>query len=229
MTPEVQPADVRSIRPTHASRALLLTPRVLFVVMTAVLLAGMVLRARHGGTGVRVESVALLAAYLLWLCSEVPITFRQPPQNTADSRTLLPYATSRLCLLCAAAFGPSTWSRWSIWLVAPAAVFVFGVVLRRVAIRTLGSRYSHHVVRQSDRNVVTWGPYRIIRHPAYAGMLTANLGFAVYFLNVLTVPALVLLIMAVTWRIRVEERALGDVPAYVEYAAGKPRLLPGMW
>lgn len=229
MTPDAQAADVRTNRPAHSSHALLLTPRVLFVVMTAVLLTGIVLHARHGVTGLRVESVALLAAYLLWLCSELPITFRNPPLNTADSRTLLPYATSRLCLLSAAAFGPSTWSRWSAWLIAPAVVFVFGVVLRRVAIRTLGSRYSHHVVRQSDRNVVTWGPYRIIRHPAYAGMLTANLGFAAYFLNILTVPALMLLIMAVTWRIRVEERALGDVPAYVEYAAGKPRLLPGMW
>ncbi|TDE25190.1 isoprenylcysteine carboxylmethyltransferase family protein [Actinomadura sp. 6K520] len=210
-------------------RLLLLAPRVLSVVGAATLLAGIARHAGGDGGAPGAVAAALLAAYLGWLLLEAPVTFRRAAAPPADARTLLPYALARILLVASASFAPLPWDEWSPWLAVPAAVFGAGVVLRQAAIRTLGRLYSHHVMRQENHRVVTGGLYGIVRHPAYAGMLLANAGFASFFLNPAGVLALLLLGAAVVWRIRVEERALRDVPGYRGYAAGRPRLLPGVW
>ncbi|MEU8799826.1 isoprenylcysteine carboxylmethyltransferase family protein [Spirillospora sp. NPDC048819] len=205
-------------------KLLVLAPRLLFAVAAGTLVAGIV---RHAFA--QPAAAGLLAAYLGWLLLEAPVTFRRAAAAPADARTLLPYALARIMLIASASLAPPPWDGWSPWLLVPAAVFASGVALRQAAIRALGRFYSHHVMRQDGHRVVTGGLYGIVRHPAYAGMLLANAGFACLFLNPAGAAALVLLAAAVAWRIRVEERALRDVPGYARYAAGRPRLLPGVW
>lgn len=213
------------------SKSLLLTaPPLLFVVGAGVLTTGIVRYARHAsGSTVDGVAVGVLAAYLLWLLLEVPVTFRRSSVPPSDSRTLLPYALARLCLVTSAAIGPFSWSHWSPMLIVPVVLFPLGVGLRHVAIRTLGRFYSHHVMRQDGHQVVTSGPYRVIRHPAYAGMITAHVGFVVFFLSPVSAVALVLLVAAVIYRILVEEGPLWVIPGYPDYATGRARLLPGVW
>ncbi|GAA2170672.1 methyltransferase family protein [Actinomadura napierensis] len=206
-------------------RALLLAPRLLFAAGAAVLIAAMAVRVGRGEP----QAAAMAALYLGWLLLEAPVTFRRAAASPADTRTLLPYALARLLLIASASFGPSPWADASPWSAIPAMVFVTGVALRQTAIRALGRFYSHHVMRQDGHRVVTGGVYRAVRHPAYAGMLFANLGFTCFFLNPLSVAAFALLAAAVVWRIRVEERALWDVPGYPRYAAGRARVLPKVW
>ncbi|CNG86481.1 membrane-associated methyltransferase [Mycobacterium tuberculosis] len=205
-----------------------LAPRLLFAVGVAVLACGTVLHADRGGAAGALAA-ALSAAYLGWLVLEAPVTFRRPPAPPADTRTLVPYALARVLLVAGASLRPPPWDRWTPWLLVPCAVFAAGVALRWAAIRALGRFYSHHVLRPDGHRVVTGGPYGIVRHPAYAGMLLANLGFTAFFPHPVTLAALLLLGCAVAWRIRVEERALLDVPGYAQYAAGRPRVLPGVW
>lgn len=218
-------------------RALLAAPRLLFLLAVAVLTGGLVRYCALGHGGHRglgpgaldPAAVGLLAAYLAWFLFEAPVTFRRAASTPADSRTLVPYALSRISVCAGGAFGPLPWSRWSPWLAIPIILFAAGVVGRQVAIRTLGRFYSHHVMRQDGHRVVSHGLYRIIRHPAYAGMLLANASFATFFLNPVSVVALALLFAAVVWRIRVEERALWAIPEYPTYAVGRARLVPGVW
>ncbi|MEU5993384.1 isoprenylcysteine carboxylmethyltransferase family protein [Spirillospora sp. NPDC047418] len=205
-----------------------LAPRLLLVLGVGVLTCGIVLNAGRDGAAGTLAAV-LLAAYLGWLLLEAPVTFRRAPAPPADTRTLLPYGLARLLLVTGASLRPPPWDRWTPWLLVPCAVFAAGVVLRRASIRALGRFYSHHVARQDGHRVVTGGPYGTVRHPAYAGMLLANLGFTAFFPHPVTIAALLLLACAVAWRIRVEERSLLDVPGYAQYAAGRPRLLPGVW
>lgn len=206
----------------------MLAPRLLFTAGTGVLTAGIVLHAGRDGAA-EALAACLLAGYLGWLLLEAPVTFRRAAAPPTDARTLLPYGLARLLLVAAASLGPLPWERWSPWLLVPAAVFAAGVTLRQAAIRALGRFYSHHVMRQDGHRVVTGGLYGIVRHPAYAGMLLAHIGFACFFAGPVSAAALLLLAMAVVWRIRVEESALWDVPGYARYAAGTPRVLPKVW
>jgi protein-S-isoprenylcysteine O-methyltransferase Ste14 len=173
-------------------------------------------------------AAAFTLGYLAWLLAEVPVTFRRASHPVAEGRTIVGYGLARVGTAVAALLGPLPWTGWSAWMALPALVFVGGILLRLVAARTLGRFYSHHVVRRPDHSVVTTGPYRLVRHPAYTGMLLAHVGFVGFFANPVSIAVLLLLIGAVGWRIRVEERVLWTVPGYPAYARGRARLLPGV-
>ena len=55
-----------------------------------------------------------------------------------------------------------------------------GIALRVWAVRTLGPLFCTVVVIQDDHRLITTGPYRLLRHPSYAGSLLtlAGLGLA---------------------------------------------------
>ncbi|MEW2138066.1 isoprenylcysteine carboxylmethyltransferase family protein [Streptomyces sp. NPDC005409] len=204
-------------------------PRLLFLCAVAAVTTGMVVHLRDAGNTLDLVAGILAACYLAWLAVEIPVTFRKSTAPPSESASLLLYATARIATAAAAVLGPLPWDGWSWALLAPALLFVGGVVLRQVAIHTLGRFYSHHVMRQQDHQIVTYGLYRFIRHPAYAGMLLAHVGFVAFFLNPVSVVLLVLLAAAITFRIRTEERMLMNIPGYSAYAAGHARLVPGVW
>lgn len=202
-------------------------------ILLVVVMAALAWRTGHylGRDGAVADVAALLlVAYLAWLALEIPVTFRaQPAKPPAECNTLVGYASVRSALVLSAIVPPSPWSAWSGWLALATAVFVSGVVLRLLAIRELGASYTHHVVGRQQDPVVTTGPYRFLRHPAYAGMLLANLGFVVVFANPASVAAMVALTVVLRWRIRVEERAMWTVPGYPEFARKRARLVVGVW
>ncbi|MEV0560563.1 isoprenylcysteine carboxylmethyltransferase family protein [Dactylosporangium sp. NPDC050588] len=175
----------------------------------------------------RDDPAALVVAglYALWLLVEAPIALRatSAPQ---DAWTIVPYGAARLATIGCCLLVPGERPAW-FW--ASAALFVVGVVLRETAIRTLGRFYSHHVVRRSDQVAVTHGPYRLVRHPAYAGMILAHLGLVGCFPGPAGVVALCALVASIVWRLRVEEQVLWDMPGYRDYAVGRKRLVPGVW
>jgi len=205
------------------SRRLLHAPRILFFVALGVLLSGLALQ----WPGASRTATVQIVLYLGWLMFEVPVTF-QGATALKDSRTLIPYALARIATLAACVLPPVPDTPLPL-AVAGLAVFVAGVAMREVAIKTLGRFYTHHVARRSDQVAVTTGLYRFVRHPAYGGMLLAHVGLVMGFAGPLSVLCLLLLFAAVIWRIRVEERALWDMPGYADYATGKARLCPGVW
>jgi protein-S-isoprenylcysteine O-methyltransferase Ste14 len=111
-------------------------------------------------------------------------------------------------------------------------LMLLGIGFRLWAIHTLGRFFRGVVHIQADHEVISNGPYRLLRHPSYAGMLVAFLGLGLTYGN----WAALVVFMAcgtagVLYRIRVEERvllaALGD--AYRDYAATTARLVPHVW
>jgi protein-S-isoprenylcysteine O-methyltransferase Ste14 len=98
----------------------------------------------------------------------------------------------------------------------------------------LENRYFSSVARiQEDRGqqVVTTGPYRIVRHPGYAGMVLVSMALPV-MLNALwaLVPALVLA-TSFALRTSLEDRMLKEESeGYTDYAERtRYRLIPGVW
>jgi protein-S-isoprenylcysteine O-methyltransferase Ste14 len=111
-------------------------------------------------------------------------------------------------------------------------LFWLGVALRWWGILTLGRYFQLTVVVQKDQPVVEAGPYRLLRHPGYAGALLLMLGIGLTFDNLLSLVACTVLpSLAVLRRIRVEEetlsRELGE--PYRDYARHTSRLIPGVW
>ena len=82
------------------------------------------------------------------------------------------------------------------WFVLGLALVWAGFGLRIWAIATLGRFFRRVVVVQDEHVVVRTGPYRLIRHPAYAGnlLLYAGLGFALG--NLLSLAVLIVLPVA---------------------------------
>jgi protein-S-isoprenylcysteine O-methyltransferase Ste14 len=96
------------------------------------------------------------------------------------------------------------------------------------------NRYFSSVVRiQTDRGHVVCdsGPYRIVRHPGYAGNILPLLGIVLALSSLWTlIPAAVALVIAVI-RTALEDRTLQEeLPGYKEYARRvRYRLLPGIY
>jgi protein-S-isoprenylcysteine O-methyltransferase Ste14 len=83
-----------------------------------------------------------------------------------------------------------------------------------------------------DQPVITAGPYRVLRHPSYTGLLLAFIGVGLAAANWISLAATFLLpLAAILWRIRAEERALLTVlgDRYIAYAAIHKRLIPLTW
>ncbi|GLW68388.1 hypothetical protein Kpho02_06870 [Kitasatospora phosalacinea] len=191
--------------------------------------AGLVVNLRRDGQPLHWWAVAFVVANLLWLLHEMPVTLGRPDAPPHEVVTLVVYGCTRFTTVAASVLAPVAWDRALPWLPVAAALYLGGIALRLVAMRTLGRFYSHYVIRRDDDSIVRTGPYRVIRHPAYAGMLTAHVGLVLFFLNWPAVLALAALAAVLAWRIRVEERALLAITAYRDYASGHSRLVPGLW
>lgn len=86
---------------------------------------------------------------------------------------------------------------------------------------------------QDDRGqvVANGGPYRLVRHPGYAGSVVYNLAVALVLGSWWTlIPALLTAAMIVL-RTGLEDRTLcKELPGYREYASAvRYRLIPGIW
>ncbi len=96
------------------------------------------------------------------------------------------------------------------------------------------NRFFSAVVRiQSDRGhgVVSEGPYRWVRHPAYAGSVAAFLAAPLMLDTVWALVPGLLVAAAIVVRTALEDRTLiQKLPGYAEYAGRtRHRLLPGVW
>jgi protein-S-isoprenylcysteine O-methyltransferase Ste14 len=106
-----------------------------------------------------------------------------------------------------------------------------GLALRIWSMRTLGASYSRTLRTHEAQGLADDGPYRLIRHPGYAGSLLTWTGFALTSgsLSVVTVVTS-LLGRAYLRRISAEEALLRrDLPGYVEYGRRTRRLVPFIW
>ena len=118
------------------------------------------------------------------------------------------------------------------WVLASALLIVLGAGFRLWSIASLG-RYFRAVVHiQENHHVVRTGPYRVLRHPSYTGLLVGLLGISLLFGNYASAVAFELLvIVGVLYRIHIEERMLLDGLGedYAAYMRETSRLIPGVW
>jgi len=82
-----------------------------------------------------------------------------------------------------------------------------------------------------DQQVVSTGPYAIVRHPMYAGALVMLLGIPIALGSWWGVLVIAAMLPALIWRLIEEERFLArNLPGYVEYQdKTRYRLIPLVW
>jgi len=108
-------------------------------------------------------------------------------------------------------------------------LFLTGLFLRWWAIITLGRFFTVDVTIEKDHELVERGPFRVVRHPSYTGVLLAFVGFALSLRNwAALLIVLVPIFAAFIRRMNVEEdalsRALGS--RYADYMRRTKRLVP---
>jgi protein-S-isoprenylcysteine O-methyltransferase Ste14 len=82
-----------------------------------------------------------------------------------------------------------------------------------------------------DQRVISTGPYALVRHPMYAGVLVMMIGVPLALGSWWALAVLALLLPMLMWRILDEEKMLKEeLTGYVEYAHKvRYRLVPYLW
>lgn len=177
--------------------------------------------------------IIFIGLFLLWMTIELGITRRDVDtdgKETNDFMTCQLYGTAHALTILTALWFQSVWRVANIAHFIGIFIFLLGGFCRLWAIHTLGKFYSHRVRTVFQHQIVALGPYRITRHPAYAGMIVAEAGICLYFFNWVTVCVFsFILVPSVILRIMVEEKTLFRVEGYTEFARNRKRLFPMIW
>jgi protein-S-isoprenylcysteine O-methyltransferase Ste14 len=112
--------------------------------------------------------------------------------------------------------------------VLAAAMTAAGLLFSVWARRYLGTNWSGRVTIKERHELITRGPYGLVRHPIYTGVLLAILGSVIAVGEWRAVFAMVLASLALWRKLRLEERWMlrqfGDV--YKTYCRRVPALIP---
>jgi protein-S-isoprenylcysteine O-methyltransferase Ste14 len=90
---------------------------------------------------------------------------------------------------------------------------------------------SSSVTYKADHRIVDTGPYALVRHPIYTGIIVAAAATAALQARAIAFAGLVLLILGFWIKARLEERFLRDhlgAQAYDAYARRTGLLFPGL-
>jgi protein-S-isoprenylcysteine O-methyltransferase Ste14 len=117
-------------------------------------------------------------------------------------------------------------SAWAFFLGA--AITVAGLLFSIWARVILGTNWSRSVTIKQNHELITFGPYALVRHPIYTGLLTAFLGTAIALTQFRGLLAFVLIFLSLGYKLRLEEKWMrsqfGDT--YLNYCRHTTALIP---
>jgi protein-S-isoprenylcysteine O-methyltransferase Ste14 len=109
------------------------------------------------------------------------------------------------------------------------AVTALGLVFTWWARLYLGRLWSSSVTKKADHRVIDTGPYAIVRHPIYTGLIVAIFASAIQKATLIGFAGAVLMTIGFWIKARLEERFLREqlgADAYESYRRRTPMLLP---
>ena len=128
--------------------------------------------------------------------------------------------------------GRSTWMLWTLatparWVMV--AVLVAGLSFTWWARVHLGALWSGSITRKATHHIVDTGPYALVRHPIYTGIIIGEIATAIQSGAVQCFFGAALMIAGFYMKARIEEgflQAQVDAAAYDAYARRVPMLIP---
>jgi protein-S-isoprenylcysteine O-methyltransferase Ste14 len=110
-------------------------------------------------------------------------------------------------LLVGAGLGFAGWSRWH-----------------------LGRNWSGNVTVKEGHTLIRSGPYRLVRHPIYSGMVLALFGTALAIGEARAFIGAALILIGFVLKLQVEEARMRETfPEYIDYSRRTARLIPGLF
>ncbi|MGC2448394.1 MAG: isoprenylcysteine carboxylmethyltransferase family protein, partial [Candidatus Sulfotelmatobacter sp.] len=120
-------------------------------------------------------------------------------------------------------------SAWWVWIGA--AVTASGLLFSVWGRRYLGRNWSQDVTIKKDHELITGGPYSLVRHPIYTGLLLALFGGALALGEWRGLVAVALVFIALARKLRLEEQWMrvqfGD--SYESYSRHVRALVPYLY
>jgi len=180
----------------------------------------------------------LIGVWVAWIVSWwVVALWTDRVTKRLDARTEVLYRLPTLVAVLLL-FGVVRWSGDVVWLRTPRhpgiAWMLVGLTIAGLAFTWwarihLGRLWSVTVTRKKDHRVVNTGPYRLVRHPIYTGILFAALASTCMRGTLLAAIGYVVLVISFYIKARIEERFLRSElgrDAYDTYARQTPMLVP---
>jgi protein-S-isoprenylcysteine O-methyltransferase Ste14 len=116
-------------------------------------------------------------------------------------------------------------------MAAGGAVEALGLLLAIWARRHLGRNWSGEITIKVEHQLIRSGPYKLLRHPIYTGLLTMYVGLTLVTGEWLAMVGLALAVFAYIRKIRLEEAILSTAfgPDYAAYRRSTRALIPGFF
>lgn len=123
------------------------------------------------------------------------------------------------------------WSNVPLWLVLLADLVVVGGYAIYILVLRANTYASRIVEVEQGQQVISTGPYALVRHPMYLGMIllmiSTPLALGSYWAFI---PALALIPLLVVRAKNEEDLLVNELPGYREYMQKtRYRLFPGIW
>lgn len=182
-----------------------------------------------------------LARFLWWMAAAaLVLPFLDIVQRTIGPREWLTRATRPRLVLALLEVGTiAAWllvrGRWRFLPAPDAGVALAGAVLALTgallaawAKARLGRFFSPQLGVQPEHRLITNGPYAVVRHPMYLGLIDFILGSALFWNDVGLLVVGLLFVLWFSAQRRIEERMFAQHfgEAWTEYARRTPALFP---
>jgi protein-S-isoprenylcysteine O-methyltransferase Ste14 len=189
------------------------------LVIASLFFIGVVPAALHYGSGVA-DYIWAIGAVLMGVLSLV----RVPPKTSMVTVSSVA-ATAGMMLL--PGMGQLSAASTGALYIAGVIIELAGVIFTQIARLYLGRGFG---LLPANRGIVASGPFRLIRHPVYAGWLLLMVGFTMVHPSARNALGIGLALPFMVWRIAQEEMLLShdaDYRAYMQRT--RFRLIPGLF
>ena len=177
--------------------------------------------------------VLWIAFFLYWQIKAINTKTTQRLEPAA-SRILRVFIFLIAIVLLSTTRIPLRWLYLQLWPASllpfwlGVAVTMAGLLFAVWAREHLGRNWSRSVTIKQGHELINTGPYAVVRHPIYTGVLTGLLGTAVALSQVRGFIAFVLFFLAFWMKLRMEEQWMRSQfgEAYAAYARETAALVP---
>ena len=174
-----------------------------------------------------------VAFLLIWLISAIKTKPAQQRESVSSRLSYTVFAIAAFYLVFAKQI-TQPWLRFHL-LQPNLGTEALGVAITAAGIGFavwarvyLGGNWSSNVTVKVGHELVRTGPYRLVRHPIYTGMILALLGTALQRAQVRGLIAVVLLYVGFKMKSKIEERAMTSTfgAEYAEYSRTTGAIVP---